>query len=187
MKKSSSKPKNNWWVLLITGLLSCAVGIMGAFQPIESFLGIAVFINALILVSGLAHLFLCFSDTTILNWGWYFTMSILEIFLGAALLCYPQLTLMTLPIFIGVWMLFKGSAMISLAVELRRMKQTGWGTMMGLGILALIFAMLILLYPSLGAIYLVISISAALLAYGIFAILLSFRIKKSGGTIDNIM
>ena len=152
-----------WWLLLLWGLLSLAIGIMFLASPGITTVIFITFLGAYWLVSGIFSLASLAVDRT--DMGWKILLAILNLIAGIIILAYPLystvLLLTFLVILVGVWACITGGTHLYVAFS---KKDAGNGV---LGIISLLFGILLLIFPL---------ISAALVPFiaGIFAIVIGF-------------
>jgi len=169
----------NWWVFLIMGILLLISAYWMFTTPVESFIGLASLFSALIFVSGLFSVFFALTNKDdIDNFGLYLAGGILDVIIGFILLKYPGLTLVLFSMFIGFWLLFRGFNMISISFKIKSIGDGNWGWILLFGILIVIFAMMSIINPLIGASYLVFTLAFTLVLFGIGNIALALRLRK---------
>ena len=169
----------NWWVFLIIGILMIIGAIWMFKTPLESFVGLAGFFSILILLSGLFSVFYVLGNKSDLdNWGLYLAGGVLDVVVGLILLNYPQITVLLFSVFVGFWLLFRGITTISVAFKYKKESEEGWGWILLFGILIVIFAMMAILNPLIGAAYLVFTLAFTFLLLGIVNVYLAFKLKN---------
>ncbi len=169
----------NWWVFLILGILLLISSYWMFTTPVESFIGLASLFSALIFVSGLFNVFFALTNKDdIDNFGLYLAGGIFDVIIGFILLKYPGLTIVLFSMFIGFWLLFRGFNLISVAFKIKRFGASDWGWILVFGILVVIFAMMSIINPLIGASYLVYTLAFTLLLFGFANISLSLRLRK---------
>ncbi|MCA0931618.1 DUF308 domain-containing protein [Lutimonas saemankumensis] len=177
----------NWWVFLIIGILLILSAYWMFSTPVESFVGLASFFSALIFVSGLFSVFFALTNKDdIDNFGLYLASGILDVIVGFILLKYPGLTVVLFSMFIGFWLLFRGFYMISASFKIKKVGVGNWGWVLLFGILVVIFAMMSIINPLIGAAYLVYTLAFTLVLLGIANIMLSLRLHKVKSGVKDI-
>lgn len=177
-----SKTIKNWWVFLVLGILLILSAFWMFKTPVESFIGLASLFSALIFLSGLFSIIFAFSNKDdIDNFGLYLAGGIFDIIIGFILLKYPGLTIILFSLFVGFWLLFRGINLISMSFKVKASDDKDWGWILVMGILVVLFAMLSIINPLIGASYLVYTLAFTLLIFGIanFALGLKFRKIKN--------
>ncbi len=169
----------NWWVFLILGVMLLISAYWMFATPVESFVGLASLFSALIFVSGLFSVFFAISNKEdIDNFGLYLAGGILDVLIGFILLAYPGLTLILFSMFIGFWLLFRGFNLISVSFKIKKIGDTKWGWMLFFGIMVVVFAMMSIVNPLIGASYLVYTLALTLVLFGVANIALALKLRK---------
>ena len=155
--------------------------------PIESFVGLASLFSALIFVSGLFSVFFAISNKDdIDNFGLYLAGGILDVLIGFILLKYPGLTLVLFSMFIGFWLLFRGFNMISVSFKIKKIGDANWGWILFFGIMVVVFAMMSIVNPLIGASYLVYTLAFTLVLFGIANIALGLKLRKLKSNVHDL-
>ena len=128
----------NWWLLLIAGLLLVGVGVVVFCYPAGSYLTFAWLFGIVFLVSGIAQVGLSFSRNIFLSRGGLVAGGILDIVLGLILLCNIYISLLIMPIILGLWILYHGFMTIGLAGDLNAFGVKGSGWLLAGGILLVV-------------------------------------------------
>ena len=177
-KKVRSAVKN-WWMHLLIGILFIIMGIWVISTPIASYLSLSIFFSVLMFVSGLFELIFAISNAkNIEGWGWYLTAAIIDFVIGVILISYPGITAAILPFFVAFWVMFKGFSAIGVALEMRHYKAGMWGWMLFFGIIAIIFAFMIIDNPAIGGLSIVYLTAFAFFSIGIFRIALALKLRS---------
>jgi uncharacterized membrane protein HdeD (DUF308 family) len=79
--------------------------------------------------------------------GYMIAGGVLDIFLGIFLCIYPAVTVILLPIMLGIWLMYHSFMMIAFAGDLDTFKLSGSGWVVFGGILLLILSILVLVNP----------------------------------------
>lgn len=177
----------NWWVFLVLGVLLILCSFWMFRTPIESFIGLAGILSALVLVSGLFSVFFALTNKDdIENFGLYLAGGVLDVIVGFILLKYPGITVLLLSLFVGFWLLFRGFNTISISFKIKKFGDNSWIWILIFGILIVIFALMAIINPLIGASYLVFLIAFSVLFLGIANISLGLRLRKVKSTLGEI-
>lgn len=170
-----------WWTYLIIGILFLLLSGLILTNPVISYVGLSLYFAAAIFVTGIFSIgFSIGNRKTLSGWGWYLTIGLLDLVIGFYLLTYPVVAAATLPLYISFWVLFRSFAAISTAFDLRAMGIRGWGWLLALAILGLVFSVSILFDLRLGVITTVALTCYALLSLGLLSIITGFRLRGIG-------
>lgn len=177
--KTAKKTIKNWWLFVLMGALLVIGGIYVMVTPMESYVGLAIFFSVMIFFNGLLDAAFAISNQKILRgWGWYLAGGILEIILGIVLMMYPGVTMASLPLILGFWLMYGAISIISGAFDLKSYHVKGWGWALALGILVLVFSVLVIAKPVFGVGTIVIMTSLAIVSYGLAYIAFGMQLKS---------
>ena len=180
MTGKAAKAVKNWWLLLIAGLLGIAAGIAVFCFPADSYYVFSIMFGVIMLVTGVTELAVAVSSR---NWfmmrGYNIVGGILDIIVGIMLCSWPQVTMVTLPIFLGIWLIYHSFMIIGLAGDMSAFKVSGSGWLICGGILLLILSILIVLNPfTLGVNVVVILLGIGLIVFGAVIVGASIRLSR---------
>jgi uncharacterized membrane protein HdeD (DUF308 family) len=169
----------HWWVLLLMGILFILMGFYVLANPVESYVALAMFFAAVMLISGIFQLFFSiFNREKIEGWGWQLTMGIMETLIGLVLFFNIGLTLAILPFYVGFWLMFRAFTLIGFSFEMKSHEVLNWGWYLTYGILLGIFSWFIIIHPVIGGITIIIWTGTAFIISGIVHTALSFKLKN---------
>jgi uncharacterized membrane protein HdeD (DUF308 family) len=168
----------NWWVAVLRGALAVLFGVVALVWPGITF-------EALVLVFGV---YAFFDGVLVLGFGllaagagqqwWPLVLSgILGIGVGVITFLQPQATGLALVYVVGAWAIVTGLLEIVAAIRLREVISTEW--LMGLsGVLSIVFGVLVVAQPNVGAISLVYLFGLYAILAGIGQIAFGFRVHN---------
>jgi uncharacterized membrane protein HdeD (DUF308 family) len=177
----------NWWVLLLLGVIFVAMGFIVLANPLESYVTLAIFFAASMLVSGIFQIVFSIANREEMEgWGWQLALGIMETIIGFILIFNLGLSLAILPFYVGFWLLFRSFALIGFSFEMKTYKIMSWGYYLVFGILLAVFSWFIILRPVFGGITIVTWTAIAFMIAGVAHIMLSFRLKKVNNKIVKV-
>ena len=106
-------------LLALLAVISLIVGLYALRHVLITLLALALLLGIYWVVSGVVELFTALSHREMTGRGWTALMGVLSVLAGIVLLAYPGLSLVTLAIIVGVWLLVYGLMEILFAVQLR--------------------------------------------------------------------
>lgn len=165
-----------WYIPLIIGCLLVALGIWTMLTPAESYLALAIIFAVVFLVNGIFSTAFALANKGP-QWGWSFTWGILGILLGLLLIINPEISAITLALYVGFMLLFYSIMGLSTAIGIKKYSSEGTELMV-FSILGIILSFIMLWNPGLGGLSIVLWTSFAFLSIGIYAIALSIRLRK---------
>ena len=175
----ASRVIKHWWLLLIAGILCVAAGICVFAFPIESYVTLSVLFGVLMLLTGAAQLIIASTSGNYLMMKGYFIVGgVLDIILGIFLCLYPGISLVVLPIMMGLWLMYHSFIIISFGGDMDTFRLSGGGMLVVLGILLLVLSIFVLVDPlSVGIVTVLTVAGIGLLMLGLIFCAISFKLK----------
>jgi uncharacterized membrane protein HdeD (DUF308 family) len=172
----------NWWLLLIRGIVAIALGVLVFLWPDLTLLTLTFLWGAYVLADGVFVL----GAATLGKGGeiarrlWLALIGVVGILAGLLTFVWPEVTAQVLILFIASWAIITGMLQIWGALELRKEIEIEW--MLGLsGLLSIALGIILIARPSAGALVLIWLIgSFAILLHLCFALPLAKRAQASG-------
>lgn len=173
-------------MLLLAGILCIAAGITVFVFPLESYVTLSIIFGILMVLVGAIQLIVASTSNNYLAMrGYVITGGVLDIILGFFLCLYPGVTLVLLPIMLGIWMLYHSFMIIAFAGDLDTFNVKGNGLVIAAGIVLLLISILILMNPFRAGIPAVVIITGVgLLVLGLIMCIMSFKLKEIHNLID---
>lgn len=178
---------NYWWIYLLIGVFFI-LGAMYIFSvPVGSYVTLSIFFAAMILIDGIGSIFMAFSNKGQLEgWGWQLASGILSTLIGFSLFTQPELSMVVLPIFVGFWVLMKGSLIIGSSFDLKSHGVDSWGWILFLGSLNIILGLVMIMNPIFGAKMILLFTAISFLTIGFSMIMLSLKLRSIKVKVANI-
>jgi uncharacterized membrane protein HdeD (DUF308 family) len=167
----------NWWSLVIRGFLGIAVGILTFLWPgmtlaalVFLFAGYAL-VDGVVNVTGALHAIAAHE-----RWGVLLFEGCIGIAAAVITALWPTITVLGLVLVVGAWAIVTGIAEISAARRLRRHVSGEWLLVVS-GILSLVFGVLVIAAPLIGALVIAVWFGAYAFVFGILLVTLGFRLR----------
>lgn len=146
--RRASRVVKMWWLLAIAGILCILAGIAVFVFPIQSYVALSIIFGVLVLLVGAAQLVIASSSNNYLAMkGYWVVGGVLDILLGIFLCIYPNVTLMLLPVMMGIWMMYHSFMILAFGGDLENFSIKGSGGTIFGGILLLILSIMVLINP----------------------------------------
>ena len=170
----------HWWLLLLAGILCIALGIAVFVFPLESYVTLSILFGVLMLVIGAAQLIIsATSGNYLMMRGYLIVGGIIDLLIGIFLCINPGITLVALPIIMGICLLYNSFLVILFGGDLDTFRISGGAWMTVGGILMLVLSILVLLNPlSFGIEMVVVLAGIGLLMFGIMLCSVAMRVKS---------
>lgn len=168
---------SQWWILLIAGLLLIAVGIWVIDAPFRSYLALSWIFAVGMIGTGLADIFLALFNRHSRRWVWWLLAGIADIIIGVFLFNNTLLTIILLPVVIGLWTLYRGVMAIGDVFHMRAYPFFNWHRLLITALAAVAMALFLLACPAIGIENIFLFSGLALVAAGIFRCYLSLKLR----------
>ena len=174
------EPVRHWWMYLIIGVLAFFLGVFMLTNPAITYEMMTLLLGLALVIFGVIEMIVgIFSRNIFVSRAAVIIGAVLNIVLGVLLAANPGIAAITLPLILGMWMLYQSFMTISYAGDLKTFKIKGYGLTLFCGIVLLILAVLILLRPvAIGMMTVAIYIALSFIIYGISEIVSAFRLRS---------
>jgi len=163
---------NHWWVLLLRGILAILFGIVAFSMPGMTLLWLALIVGTYALIDGFVAVWV---GGTTHTWG-LMLVGVVGIIFGAYAFLYPGRIALMLLFAIAFWAILRGISEIVGAIQLRK-EITGEWVLILAGVLSVLFGVVLFTRPGVGVLAMIAVIGVYALIYGMFMIILSFRVR----------
>jgi uncharacterized membrane protein HdeD (DUF308 family) len=166
-----------WWVFVVRGIFAILFGILAYAWPGITLATLIIFFGAYVLIDGILLVI-----KTIGKWGerddrWLLLLEgLLGIGIGVITFVAPGITAVALIFFIAAWSLATGVLEIATAIRLRK-EIRGEGWMILSGIASIVFAILVMFFPGVGALGLLWLIAAYAIVFGVMLVILGIKLR----------
>lgn len=169
----------HWWLMLVAGLLCIVLGIIVFVFPLESYVTLSILTGVVMLIVGAAQLIIASTSGNYLAMrGYMITGGIIDLLLGIFLCVYPGVTLIVLPIMMGIWMMYHSFMLIAFGGDLDTFRISGGAMASFGGVLLLILSIFVLANPFRAGIAAVIVVAGAgFLLLGILLCWVAMKLK----------
>jgi len=106
-------------LLALLGVLSLFIGLYAVRHVLISLLALALLLGIYWIISGTMELYMALAHHGLKNRGWTGVMGVLGVLAGLVVLVYPAISLLTLAIVLGIWLIVRGVMEVSLAFNAR--------------------------------------------------------------------
>jgi uncharacterized membrane protein HdeD (DUF308 family) len=178
-RKMPYLPDREWWVPALHGVAALLFGVLALVWPEITLLALTVLFGAYVLLDGVVGVggALVARGRPAGDRVWIGLRGLAGIVVGVVTLLWPAITALALLYLIAAWALVVGVLEIVAAVRRRRELRHEW--LLGLsGLLAVVFAVLLVLWPAAGALALVTLIGVYAIIFGVVALALAVQLRR---------
>jgi uncharacterized membrane protein HdeD (DUF308 family) len=167
-----------WWAVALRGAAAVIFGILALIWPGITLYALVILFGAYALVDGIMALgSAIFGDRERGRRGWLIFEGIAGIAAGILTFLWPGITALVLLWLIAGWAIVTGVLEIVAAIRLRREIQGEWMLAVS-GVLSVLFGVLLLAWPAVGALSLVLLIGIYAIVFGVVLIALGLRLRR---------
>lgn len=172
----SSVLAQNWWVVALRGVLGIAFGVIALIWPGITLLSLVLLFSAYMLVDGiLAIVSAVRAARSGHRWLLLVAEGLLRIAVGVLAFLWPEITVLAFVIIVAAWSIVSGSMMVAASLRLNRAYGRGW---MGIsGFVSVVFGILLIAAPPVGALILTWWIGIYAAVFGVILLVLAFRLR----------
>lgn len=164
-----------WWSVALRGLLAIAFGILVMIRPVAGFLSLVLLFGAYAIIDGALALVL--ASWRVQPRGALIARGIASIAAGIIAFVWPGITAYVLLIVIAAWAIVSGALETVTAIQMRKQLEGEWLLALE-GVLSIVFGVVLLLSPLVGAIVLGVWIGAWALVLGGMEISTALRLRS---------
>jgi len=167
-----------WWAAVLRGVVAVAFGVMAVAWPEITLRVLVLLFGAFVLVDGLIAVVTAASGAGLVRHrGWLVVEGVAGIVVGVLTFLWPDITTLALLYLIAAWALVTGALEIVAAVRLRREIRREWLLALN-GVLSVLFGVLLVAWPTTGALAVTLVIGVYAIVFGIVLIWLGLRLRR---------
>jgi uncharacterized membrane protein HdeD (DUF308 family) len=167
-----------WWTLALRGAAAILFGVLTFLAPGRSLIALVLLFGVYAIVDGALNLAAAFNrgPGARQRAGWLVFHGLAGIAAGLVTFFWPGITALGLLLVIASWAVVTGAAAVFAAIRLRKEIRREW--LLGLsGLLSIAFGVLLLVYPTAGALAVVLWIGAYAVMFGLLLVGLGFKLR----------
>lgn len=182
MRKAQREDANiPWWLVLLECLFVVIFGILIISAPGTTLVFLVQVFGFYLLIGGVLRIVSIFVGSS--SWGWKLVGGILGIIAGIVVLNHPLWSTVLVPLY-AVYIIGFLSIAEGIFELIASFQGDGWGIGL-LGLLRIVFGIILVLNPLIGVVALPFVLGAVMLAGGIAAIVVSFRMRSSSAPTES--
>ena len=168
---------DNWWAVGLRGILGIVFGLICLLTPGVALGAFVILFAAYMFVDGgfaIASAWKAARSGE--RWGLLIVEGLVDIAAGLIAVAWPAITMVALIWLVAIWAIVSGALMLYAALMLNR-DHGRWWLALG-GIASLIFGVLLVIEPLIGAVVLTMWIGAYAIVFGGFLLVLAFQLHS---------
>src|ERR1700722_7288645 len=110
-----------WWLMLVSGIISAAFGIFALYDyPVLSLVFAVLWVSWWLVLTGAVAIYVAFQQRTLhLSWGWTLAFGVLSVAVGIYALVYQPATLAAIMLLISYFAILAGILLLIGAIKLK--------------------------------------------------------------------
>src|SRR5712692_10323120 len=170
----------NWWAFALRGVLGIIFGLMSFFLPGVTMLSLVLVFSAYALVDGVFAI-IAAGRAMRQHEGWGFLLLEGIVNIAAAVLAFlwPGITVVSFVFLVGTWAILSGGLMLSAALGISA-DHGRWWFVLG-GLVSVIYGVLLIGAPFIGALVLTWWLGAYAMAFGFALIAVAIKLRSRRG------
>jgi uncharacterized membrane protein HdeD (DUF308 family) len=168
----------NWWSLVIRGLVALLVGVVAFVWPGITVAALVILFGAYALIDGIVSFIGAWKASQAHErWGVLALEGIAGMAAAAIAIVRPGITAVALVVLIAAWALVTGALEIAAAVRLRKHISGEWLLALS-GVVSILFGFAIMAFPLAGALAIAYLVGSYAFVFGVLLMALGFRLRS---------
>lgn len=166
----------NWWLVALRGAFGVLFGVVAFLAPGATILSLVLLFSAYMLADGVCAIVSAVRAARAgERWGLLVLEGVADIATGVVVLVWPGLTVLAFVLMMAAWAVVSGALMLAASFRLGR-AHGRWWLALG-GVVSIIYGILLVIAPLIGALVLTWWLGAYALVFGIALLVLAFRLR----------
>ena len=183
----ASRVIRHWWLYMLCGILCMVAGIAVFIFPMESYMTMGLLFGILMLFVGAVQLIVASSSGNYLAMkGYVIVGGILDLIMGIILCINPAVSLVLMPVLLGIWMLYHSFMIMAFGGDMETFRIDGSGWTIAGGALLMLLSIFVLVNPMSAGVATVVTLAGVgLIVFGLLLCVLSFKLKDLHRFLDD--
>ncbi|MGW6696029.1 HdeD family acid-resistance protein [Rhodococcus sp. NPDC054953] len=171
--------KDVWWLLLVRGIVAIAFGIVALVWPHATVKVLIVVVGVFWIVDGIVSAVRAIEARRVVtSWVWWLAGAVVSVIAGIVLFVWPDLTALAFVYVMGFWAILVGVLEIIGAFQV--MANAGqWIGSMVAGALALLFGLILVIWPGSGITGLMWLVGTFAILFGVLFVAGAFQVRSA--------
>jgi uncharacterized membrane protein HdeD (DUF308 family) len=166
-----------WWAIALRALAAILLGIIAIALPGPTLAAIVIVFGIYAIADGILAIIAAVRGFRKKErWGAMLLQGLVGLIAGAIAIFWPGIGALALTYLVAAWALVTGAFEIAAAIRLRKAIKGEWLLLLA-GLLSIVLAVLVAIFPGAGALTLVWWLGAYALAYGVVSLVLALRVR----------
>jgi uncharacterized membrane protein HdeD (DUF308 family) len=168
----------NWWLVLLQGVLSVVLGVLALAMPGVTLGALILLWGLFALLNGVVDVFSAIGAAgSHRSWGWQLAGGLVGILAGLAILRWPGQTALFVLYLVAFWAIMMGIVRVVGAIADHEMLPHAWLVALA-GVVSVLFGIAMFAWPGVGLLTLVYLVGIYAIVYGVIACAIAFRLRS---------
>jgi uncharacterized membrane protein HdeD (DUF308 family) len=166
----------NWWAIALRGVFAIIFGIIALLMPGATMLALVLLFAAYLLVDGIFAIIAAVRAARRQErWGWLIFEGLVDLVTGGIAAVWPLITIVAFALLMGAWAIVTGALLLGASYRLNI--PHGRRLMALAGAISVIWGVLLIIWPLIGALVLTWWMAAYALIFGVAMLVLALRLR----------
>jgi uncharacterized membrane protein HdeD (DUF308 family) len=166
-----------WWAIALRAAAAILLGVIAIFMPGPTLAAIVIVFGIFAIIDGILAIVAAVRGFRRKERWWPMLLEgLVGIAAGAIAIFWPGIGALALTYLVAAWALVTGAFEVAAAIRLRKVMTGEWLLLIA-GLLSIVLAVLVALFPGTGALLLVWWLGAYAFAYGVISLVLALRVR----------
>jgi uncharacterized membrane protein HdeD (DUF308 family) len=166
-----------WWAIALRAAAAILLGVIAIFMPGPTLAAIVIVFGIYAIIDGILAIVAAVRGFRRKERWWPMLLEgLVGIAAGAIAIFWPGIGALALTYLVAAWALVTGAFEVAAAIRLRKVMTGEWLLLIA-GLLSIVLAVLVALFPGTGALLLVWWLGAYAFAYGVISLVLALRVR----------
>jgi uncharacterized membrane protein HdeD (DUF308 family) len=167
----------NWWAIALRGFFAILFGVIALLLPGVTMLALVLLFAAYMLVDGVLAIIAGIRAARRHDrWGWLILEGAVDLVAGGIAVAWPLVTVVAFVWLLGAWAIVSGALLFAASFRLN-IAHGRWLMTLG-GTISVVWGVLLIIWPLIGALVLTWWIAAYALFFGVVLLILAFRLRS---------
>jgi uncharacterized membrane protein HdeD (DUF308 family) len=167
----------NWWAIALRGVFAIIFGIIALLMPGATMLALVLLFAAYLLVDGIFAIIAAVRAARKQErWGWLIFEGLVDLVTGGIAAVWPLITIVAFALLMGAWAIVTGALLLGASYRLN--SPHGRWLMALAGAISVIWGVLLIIWPLIGALVLTWWMAAYALIFGVAMLVLALRLRS---------
>ncbi|SDD15242.1 HdeD family acid-resistance protein [Rhodococcus tukisamuensis] len=172
--------KDVWWSVVLRGVIAVVFGIVAIAWPAVTVHALVFVVGIYWIIDGLVTAARAIAARSVSpGWVWWLVAALVSVAAGIAVLVWPEITALVFVYLVGFWAILIGVLEVLGAFQVRAAGGAHWGWLLLIGVLAVVFGLVLVIFPGDGIIGLIKLIGVFAIIEGVLLLIAAWQVRAA--------